>query len=142
MLSILRFTSVNQTVYNGGIMADTPVALSTALARLRKRAGLSVRQLEERSGVSRAIISKTENGSRLPTASTLQRLAAALEADGSALLTAAGYTAKRAEGLPSFRPYLRAKYGHLPKEKLAELSAFFETIEAEQTVKRSRKSSR
>lgn len=107
-------------------------SLQSLLVRLREASGLSIRQLEARSGVNRSIISRLERSEVLsPTPETLIRLAEALGADASELLMAAGYTATRAAALPSFRPYLRAKYGHLPPGAQAELAAYLERLEAD-----------
>src|SRR5690242_11002580 len=122
-------------------MAATKPTLAEALNRLRQRAGLSVRQLEDASGVARSVISRVENGEyREPTPATLTRLAVALNVDASELLTAAGYTATEAEALPSIRPYLRTKYGHLTAGAQRELAVFLERLETEQQATRSSKS--
>lgn len=107
-------------------------SLASVLSQLRQRSGLSIRDLEVRSGVNRSNISRLERGeSSQPSPETLTRLAEALNVDASELLTAAGYTATRAAGLPSFQPYLRAKYGHLPASAQKELTAYLERLEAE-----------
>src|SRR5579859_6410950 len=111
-------------------MSEPTATLAKKLARLRQRSGLSVRQLEDVSGVSRAVISKTENGLRMPAATTLQKLATALGVDASELLTAAGYTRSKAETLPAMQPYLRTKYGHLPPEARQELIEVLNRLEA------------
>lgn len=54
------------------------VALATALKQARQLAGLSGGELADRSGVSRAMISKVERGEAQPTAVLLARLATAL----------------------------------------------------------------
>jgi transcriptional regulator with XRE-family HTH domain len=53
-------------------------ALATTLRDLRRSRGLSGAALAERSGVSRAMISKVERGETQPTAQLLGRLSAAL----------------------------------------------------------------
>lgn len=105
--------------------------LAKLLRKLRLRAGLSVKELEAKSGVSRAAISRTENGDKLPTPSTLNRLATALGVDASELFKAAGYTTTGAEALPALQPYLRAKYSHLPAAARKELADYLARLEAE-----------
>ncbi len=105
--------------------------LAKLLRKLRLRAGLSVKELEVKSGVSRAAISRTENGEKLPTPTTLNRLAEGLGIDASELFQAAGYTTTGAEALPALQPYLRAKYAHLPAAARKELADYLDRLEAE-----------
>lgn len=60
--------------------------LSGNLRILRQQANLTLNQLAERSGVSRAMISKIERGVSVPTATVLGKLAAALNLSLSQLL--------------------------------------------------------
>ena len=60
--------------------------VATAVRDLRHVRNLSQRQLAGRMGVPRTYISKIENGKAMPTLSSLDRLAKALEVDISALL--------------------------------------------------------
>jgi transcriptional regulator with XRE-family HTH domain len=97
---------------------------------------MSLMTLAERAGVNQANVSRLETGQApRSTMASLTRIAEVLGVDPLLLYKAAGITEPQA-GLPSFQPYLRAKYGHLPKDKLEELNRFFETIEAEQEQKR------
>ena len=69
--------------------ADAPDAgpqVATAVRDLRHVRNLSQRQLAARMGVPRTYISKIENGKAMPTLSSLDRLARALQVDISALL--------------------------------------------------------
>jgi transcriptional regulator with XRE-family HTH domain len=88
-------------------------------------------ELAERSGVPRPTILRIERDEfARPRAEKLVALAKALGVDPSELLKAAGYAQK--EALPSFKPYLRTKYGNvLPADKLKELSDYFDEIAAE-----------
>jgi transcriptional regulator with XRE-family HTH domain len=63
------------TVY---YVTDLSDAIATTLQRARQARGLSGGALADRSGVSRAMISKIERGETQPTAVLLSRLAAAL----------------------------------------------------------------
>ncbi len=60
--------------------------VATAVRDLRHVRNLSQRQLAARMSVPRTYISKIENGKAMPTLSSLDRLARALEVDISALL--------------------------------------------------------
>ena len=60
--------------------------VATAVRDLRHVRNLSQRQLAARMGVPRTYISKIENGKAMPTLSSLDRLAKALQVDISALL--------------------------------------------------------
>ena len=62
------------------------IQVATAVRDLRHVRNLSQRQLAARMGVPRTYISKSENGKAMPTLSSLDRLAKALEVDISALL--------------------------------------------------------
>jgi hypothetical protein len=61
----------------------------------------------------------------------LTRLAEALGTDASELLMLAGHTADQADALPSLKPYLRAKYSHLPAAARKELSDYLNRLETE-----------
>ena len=118
-------------------MAATKHSLAQTLTRLRKGAGLSLYGLGAASGVNRSVISRVESGEyQKPSPATLNRLAAAMNTDASELLTAAGYTANEAEALPSIRPYLRTKYGHLSATAQKELAEFLDRLETEEGTKR------
>jgi transcriptional regulator with XRE-family HTH domain len=60
--------------------------VATAVRDLRHVRNLSQRQLATRMGVPRTYISKIENGKAVPTLSSLDRLARALQVDISTLL--------------------------------------------------------
>lgn len=70
---------VSEPVYYGERMSDElGPALAVTLQKLRRNKGLSGAGLAELSGVSRAMISRIENGDAQPTASLLGRLSGAL----------------------------------------------------------------
>jgi transcriptional regulator with XRE-family HTH domain len=122
-------------------MAKPTPTIGTLLRQLREEAGLSVRRLAELSGVDQANISRLETGQATkPMLSSLTKLAEALGADPARFYKAAGSSTDTT--LPSLRPYLRAKYGHLPAARLDEVAAFFEQVEAEQIAKRRSKTRR
>jgi transcriptional regulator with XRE-family HTH domain len=65
---------------------DSGLQVATAVKNLRRVRNLSQRQLAGRMNVPRTYISKIENGKAMPTLSSLERLAKALQVDISALL--------------------------------------------------------
>ncbi|WP_047497728.1 helix-turn-helix domain-containing protein [Terriglobus sp. TAA 43] len=65
---------------------DSGIQVATAVRDLRRVRNLSQRQLAGRMNVPRTYISKIENGKAMPTLSSLERLARALQVDISALL--------------------------------------------------------
>ena len=65
---------------------DGSLQVATAVRDLRHVRNLSQRQLAARMNVPRTYISKIENGKAMPTLSSLQRLATALQVDISVLL--------------------------------------------------------
>lgn len=88
---------------------DGPVQLGTywevrqflaALKAERERQGLSLAEVEKRSGIDKGTLSRLENGRQInPTVDTLARIAVAL---GKSLgLTLAGQAGEEAEGHPS-----------------------------------------
>ena len=92
---------------------------------------MSLRDLADLSGINRGAISRLESGERVqPRAETLKRLAEGLGIPTEDLYAAAGW--KVPDELPSFKPYLRTKYGHLPADKLTELEAIFQEISQQQ----------
>ena len=66
--------------------ADEGVNVARAVREIRASRSLSQRQLAERMNVPRTYISKIENGKAMPTLSSLDRLARALQVDISTLL--------------------------------------------------------
>lgn len=89
----------------------------------RKDRGVSLQQVAEQVGVSKSNLYYWETGRWMPKADQFEPLARALDVSYEDLLVVAGYAAP-AE-LPSFTPYLRAKYGALPDEAVAEAEEFF-----------------
>ena len=88
---------------------DEADSLSQHLKRAREEAGLSLREVEARSGVSFAHIRRLENGERTPSIEVLQRVAEALSLDLDEVLSAVGIKTTRT--LPEPRVYFRRKFG-------------------------------
>ncbi len=128
MNSTLR--CAHRTEYNRAMTRREQDSLGELVRRLREQAGLSIRGLAAESGVNHANIVRLESGEQAaPKRESLERIAHALGVEAADLLTLAGYAT--GEALPSFTPYLRTKYGHIPAAKRKELADFFEQIEAE-----------
>ncbi len=99
---------------------ETPKTLGQMILQARERAGLSLRNLEAITGISRATLNRLElDQVDDPSADTLLRLADALELNSDDLFILLGY--EPSTDLPSLTPYLRSKY-HLPPSALAEAS--------------------
>jgi len=65
---------------------DSHLQIATTIRRFRQKSGLSQRQLALRMQVPRTYVSKIENEKAIPTLSSLQRLATALEVSMADLL--------------------------------------------------------
>ena len=92
--------------------ADDTIQVATAVRDLRRVRNLSQRQLAGRMGVPRTYISKIENGKAMPTLSSLDRLARALQVVISALLRDAPKRHQDETALLTADPFLAdiAKY--------------------------------
>ena len=94
----------------------------------RAAAGLTLRQLEARSGIDHAWISRLERGEYIkPDPRYLARLADALDVEVTDLYPEAGY--QTGSDLPGFEPYLRARYD-FPDDAVEQLKAHFNLINA------------
>ncbi|MEU4194852.1 helix-turn-helix transcriptional regulator [Kribbella sp. NPDC026611] len=102
-------------------------ALPQIIKNRRVELGLSASELARRAGVQKSTISRLEAGERqTPKADILMAIARVLGLSNTDLFVAADWMP---EGeLPSFKPYLRAKYGDLPAEELAKLEATFAKV--------------
>lgn len=101
--------------------------LGPLLRKAREAAGLSVRQAAAESGISLGAISLLEQGKTPST--RIDRLLALTETYGVEpleIIEAAGYDLTPA--LPTFTPYLRSKYRHLPPAAHDEIAAAFHRI--------------
>lgn len=124
-----------------GCMAATDETLAALVRRLREEAGLGVRALADKAGMSMSNLSRLEAGlQKTPRRDTLQRLAKALNAEPTDFLILAGYAA--GDSLPSFTPYLRTRYGHLSASKRRELAELFDRIEQDYQRKQAKRGGR
>ena len=101
--------------------------LGSLLHQRRRALGLSFGRLSALAGFSVGVLHKLEHdqGGEI-SPEVLQRLADALDLPTADLYAAAGF--ELPTELPTFSPYLRAKYHGLPVEAQAELQRSFERI--------------
>jgi transcriptional regulator with XRE-family HTH domain len=96
-------TSLDEDVPEPILAVQTPIAepangnssrlqVASAIRALRQKSGLSQRQLAMRMQVPRTYVSKIENEKAMPTLSSLQRLATALEVSMADLVQGSGHT--------------------------------------------------
>jgi transcriptional regulator with XRE-family HTH domain len=103
-----------------------PGTLGGYIQQARERAGLSLRNLEAITGISRPMLNRLEHDQiDNPSPDVLHRLANALELDSDDLFAFVGY--RPSTKLPSLAPYLRSKY-QLPPNAIAEASEALQGI--------------
>lgn len=106
------------------VMKSHAVSLAQYVQRLREERGLSTRALAKAAEVDSTYLSRLQRGDySAPDARILYRLARVLDVEPDELYEVAGYS----DGLPSFEPYLRARYD-LPQEAIDQLEAHFELL--------------
>ena len=92
-----------------------------------KPRGWSARELAERSGVPDSTIVRIESGFiASPRPDKLSKIARALGLSLAEVYSHAEYSVP--EGLPTLRPYLRAKYRDLPPEAAEQIQAYAERL--------------
>ena len=100
--------------------------LGEYLRARRLSQGLSYQDVADRSGLHYSYWNKLENGQyEQPAPKYLRIIAKTLEVPVEDLLALAGYDLP--ERLPSFTPYLRAKFD-LPPEAIADLERYFDLL--------------
>jgi transcriptional regulator with XRE-family HTH domain len=91
--------------------------------------GFSLSDVAVASGLHFSYWSKLEAGHyEAPAPKYLQVIADTLKVDSEDLYALVGYVVPKR--LPTFKPYLRAKYGDLPPEAVADLERYFELLRA------------
>lgn len=101
-------------------------ALGQYIKARRLAQGLLLVDAAADSGLHYSYWSKLESGQvKTPSPKHLQSIARALEVDYKDLFVLAGYEVP--EQLPTFQPYLRAKY-QLPPGAIAELERYFDFL--------------
>ncbi len=101
--------------------------LASLIRDRRTALGLTQPQLAERIGVTKSNVFYWETAKFVPGPPVLGKLAEALEVSEEDLFALAGYA--RPTGLPTYSPYFRLKYGHLPEDAIRELEAHMAEIE-------------
>jgi transcriptional regulator with XRE-family HTH domain len=103
---------------------DKAKELGEYLRQQREARGASARSVATVVGVDIAQIVRLEQGAvASPKADVLAAIAEYLELPLADVFGLAGYTLPKE--LPSFKPYLRAKYQELPDEAVDEMERFF-----------------
>lgn len=107
--------------------------LGKLLRERRQELGLSTHQLGAQVGVRQSTILRVEHGRfASPRPAKLARIAEALSLDLADVYVRAGYLLP--DGLPSFEPYLTAKYRNLPESAVVELVGHFDELAARHGV--------
>lgn len=102
------------------------VRLGEYVRAQRESLGISQRRLAARTGIHHSTLARLEAGDYAqPAPANLHRIAESLDLDPEDLFALAGHTIPRE--LPSFTPYLRAKYD-IPDRAAQELADYFRFI--------------
>ena len=118
---------------------DEKLQVASAVRDLRRIRNLSQRQLAGRMNVPRTYISKIENGKAMPTLSSLDRLARALQVDISALLRDAPKRHQNEADLLTADPFLAEMAKFAPHLTATQKSIFLNHVR-EMAQTRSRRS--
>lgn len=103
-----------------------PLTIGSSLRQARTRMGLSLRDLEAMTHISRPMLHRLERDQiDQPNPRVLHQLAETLELNSDDLFALAGY--QPSTKLPSLAPYLRAKY-QLPPAAVAEAQVALQGI--------------
>lgn len=109
-------------------------SLASLLTIRRQAVGLTQAQLAAQLGVTRPYLSRLERGEYAhPSGRVLAQLAKLLAIPIEDLYAITGYALPR--DLPSFGPYLRAKYVDWPEHVLEELEAFHGFLKQKYSLK-------
>jgi transcriptional regulator with XRE-family HTH domain len=124
MENLWNMTATN----NGGNGTDSrAMTLGRLVSQRRAELGLSLKQLAQRSGYATGSLHNFEHDRTTRISpQRLKRLAAALEIPATDLYSAAGI--ELPTELPTFTPYLRARYRGLPESAQQELQRSFDRI--------------
>jgi transcriptional regulator with XRE-family HTH domain len=108
---------------------STPTPLAKLIHTLRTEAGLSMYELEQRSGVGRSQLHRLEHGQTTnPGMPQLQKLARALDTDVEELYEAVWQTNQ--QPLPSMPTYFRSRYA-LTREQIEQMQSLLDTFDAD-----------
>jgi transcriptional regulator with XRE-family HTH domain len=129
VVELARPIAISQWICDNDCMTEgQQSSLGRIVRQEREARGWSQFRLAKEAGCNGALISRIETGEALHvTPTNLQRIAEALGLPSSQLMAAAA-DRREAEVLPTFRPYLRRKYGELPPSAHRELESQFEKV--------------
>ena len=106
---------------------DEAQRLAKRLRHEREKLGLSAHEVARRAGINVGTVTRIELGQIAnPRAENLLAIAAVLAIPGSDIFALANWVQK--DDLPSFSPYMRAKYSFLPESAFKEMQTFFDTM--------------
>jgi transcriptional regulator with XRE-family HTH domain len=101
--------------------------IARLLRNQREMLGMSMREVARAAQLNVATISEIESGINLsPLPETLKAIARALDLPVSDLYAAADWLPHGE--LPTFAPYLRAKYSDMPESAVSELATDFDRL--------------
>jgi transcriptional regulator with XRE-family HTH domain len=117
----------------GGSTGDHPMdrdqarRLGALIRQYREAQGLSLRDLEDQTGIDDGLLTRMEGGVILtPAPDKLGRIAEALDIPLADLYGLADYAVP--SELPTLKPYLRTKYRRLPSAAADQLEAYAERL--------------
>lgn len=120
----VKWCTQRETIF---MTPEQTTQLMSLLVNKRKSSGFSVAEVAQRAGVDRGTVWRFEQGMiASPKAENLQTIGNVLGIPSSDLYAIVGWIPSGE--LPSFRPYLGAKYGQLPTEAVEEITAHFEAV--------------
>jgi transcriptional regulator with XRE-family HTH domain len=97
--------------------------LGKTLRTAREALGLNSREVAKAAGIDQATLVRIESGSiAAPGPDKLAKVARVLGISAADLFASADYTVPA--DLPSFKPYLRTKYGNIPAEELERIEEY------------------
>lgn len=101
--------------------------LGRKLRQRREELDLSTRELADLASTTHTTVVRLEQGAYdAPAPDKLSRIAEALELSLADVFALADYVVP--DDLPTFAPYLKAKYGQLPRKARAELEKYFDDL--------------
>jgi transcriptional regulator with XRE-family HTH domain len=107
---------------------ESGLQVAQAVRDLRHMRNLSQRQLAGRMGVPSTYISKIENGKAMPTLSSLERLASALQVEISALLRDSSSRQKEETAILMADPFLAEIAGYAAQLDAVQRSIFINHV--------------
>ncbi|MDV8022227.1 helix-turn-helix transcriptional regulator [Rhodococcus sp. IEGM 1330] len=104
-----------------------PNDLAKFIATARKRRGLSASEVARRAGIASGTLTRLERGEiEHPHLDNLHAIAEVIDVPLADMFAAANWLPKGE--LPTFTPYLKAKYKSLPPEAYKQIADHFESI--------------